>query len=48
MGSITDLIAIPVGSADAVITGYIKSVDQTIQGLTTWFAGVTGNLGGSL
>ncbi|MGF7121261.1 hypothetical protein AB4Z09_21090 [Rhodococcus sp. TAF43] len=44
-GSITGLIAIPVGSADTIISGYIDAANGAIAGLTNWFNGVTGSLG---
>ncbi|QKT10644.1 MULTISPECIES: hypothetical protein [unclassified Rhodococcus (in: high G+C Gram-positive bacteria)] len=47
-GSITGLIAIPVGSVDTVLTGYITAANDALAGISAWFSGVTGSLGGSL
>jgi len=47
-GSIIDAIRIPVGSADAVLTGVINSINVTLAGVGKVFNDVTGSLGGSL
>ena len=45
MGSILTAIKIPVGSADAVLTGLIQSVDRVLNDLGDLASQVVGSLG---
>ncbi|GAB2658050.1 hypothetical protein ABI214_06725 [Prescottella soli] len=45
MGSIIEAIRIPVGSADAILTGFIDSIDRTLNGLGDLAGGLLGRIG---
>ncbi|WP_305094275.1 hypothetical protein [Prescottella sp. R16] len=44
-GSVTDAIAIPVGSADTVVTGFVNSITQVVVGVSALAQDLLGNFG---
>ncbi|MDH6676140.1 hypothetical protein M2284_000328 [Rhodococcus sp. LBL1] len=45
MGSIIEAIHIPVGSVDAIFTGFIKSIDVTLNNLGDFASGLLDTIG---